>query len=165
VLPSSIKGLQDAAMSSAGTAIDTAARQIGCVSCRCCQQQLEQQQLSSDAYSMSMRMCVVGSCASSCRRLLSNSQCCFAPACQCIVLRPQDLCFCLHCPFQCKLRMQTRADESEGGSELATELGIYKLPTMMFCGERLSFLKTATYSLTSCKQQCSSASCKQGHTA
>jgi hypothetical protein len=27
-------------------------------------------------------------------------------------------------------------DESEGGSELATELGIYKLPTLMFCGER-----------------------------
>lgn len=25
-------------------------------------------------------------------------------------------------------------DESEGGSELATELGIYKLPTLMFCG-------------------------------
>jgi hypothetical protein len=26
-------------------------------------------------------------------------------------------------------------DESEGGSELATELGIYKLPTLMFCGK------------------------------
>lgn len=26
-------------------------------------------------------------------------------------------------------------DESEGGSELATELGVYKLPTIMFCGE------------------------------
>lgn len=25
-------------------------------------------------------------------------------------------------------------DESEGGSELASELGIYKLPTLMFCG-------------------------------
>lgn len=29
----------------------------------------------------------------------------------------------------------TPTDESEGGSELASELGIYKLPTLMFCGK------------------------------
>jgi hypothetical protein len=37
-----------------------------------------------------------------------------------------------------------QTDESEGGSELATELGIYKLPTLMFCGMQQTFLQANT---------------------